>query len=101
MNTCYWDFDDLVDYLTQRIDEGNSITDTIKRGRRIYDTIEDPDFEYSSVASHIRETFRTDVHLDDDGDYLFQDDDRRYNNTDDDDDLFDGVDELELNFDEE
>jgi hypothetical protein len=100
MDICYWNFDELVDYLTQRIDEGYSITDTINRGRRIYDTIEDPDFEYSSVSSHIRETFRTDVHLDDDGDYSFQDDDRSHYE-DDDEDFLDGIDELELNFDEE
>lgn len=100
MDYSEWDFDELIDYLTQRIDEGYSITETIQHGRRIYGTIEDPDFEYSSIALHIRETFRTDVHLDDDGDYLYQDDDR-HQYTADEDDLLDGIDELELNIEEE
>lgn len=89
-------FDDLIDHITQFIDDGMSLSSALQKGKSLYNRIEEPDFDYSDIVDHMNFIYNGggEMILDEDGEFAFMDDDADEVKVDEG-DLFD-IDEIEI-----
>lgn len=70
-------FDDLIDRITQYIDDGMTFPSALQRGKSMYNRIEEPDFDYSDIVDHMNFIYTGggEMILDEDGEFAFMDND--------------------------
>jgi hypothetical protein len=70
------DFEDMIDHVIALLDNGITFHKAIACGKREYLDLDDPDYAFDDVVSHIRDVYYGDggVDFDDEGEIVFDDD---------------------------